>query len=128
MRKTNNGYLNNVPTTTKGLINPCDARFYYARDEHGHPRITVCLGKDKTGGVARGISICSEGDTVDKREGRKLAYIRMNQAKTSGTTTGPIGDRPSVTAFNLGNPDINFKSEAHAEVNAFEQDLLKTLD
>lgn len=126
-----NGYLESIPTTAKGLINPSDAKFYYSRDEYGHPRITVCLGRDdRTGKVARGISICSKNDTVDKSKGRKLAYVRMNQAKASGTTTGLItcDDLSAVTTFQSENPDINFKSEAHAEVNAFEQDLLKTLD
>ncbi len=126
----NNGYLESIPTTKKGLINPSDARFYYVRDEQGNPRITVCLGKDRTGKIARGISICSEKDTVDKCKGRKLAYIRMNQARTSGKTTGSIAcsDRSSVADFMDANPDIDYKSEAEVEVSAFETSLLKSLD
>ncbi len=126
----NNGYLESIPTTKKGLINPSDARFYYIRDEEGHPRTTVCLGKDKTGKISRGISICSDNDTVNKPKGRKLAYIRMNQARTSGETTGFIAssDRSSVADFMDDNPSIDFKSEAHIDASEYELSLLKSLD
>ncbi len=129
-RVRNNGYLESIPTTGKGLINPSDARFYYIRDEHGHPRTTVCLGKDRTGKISRGVSICSGNDTVNKPKGRKLAYIRMNQARTSGKTTGIISssDRSSVADFMDENPSIDFKSEAHIEASDFELSLLESLD
>jgi hypothetical protein len=77
----NKGYLGNIPTTKRGLINPSDARFYYLKDENSHhPRVTICLGNDN-GKPVRGIAICSLDDKLDKNEGRKLAYIRMKNAK-----------------------------------------------
>lgn len=131
MRKVrNNGYLESIPTTKRGLINPIDARFYYIRDGEGHPRTTVCLGKDRTGKISRGISICSDNDTVNKPKGRKLAYIRMNQARTSGETTGIIAssDRSSVANFMDDNPSIDFKSEADILASCFELSILESLD
>lgn len=130
MKKGNNGYLENIPKTSKGLINPNDARFYYVRDEQGHPRTTVCLGKTKNGEIVRGIAICSKNDVVDKRKGRNLSYIRMNQARYSGKTTGLITciDRSSVVYFVDENPDIDFKSECSVKASKFEEDLIKTLD
>lgn len=129
-RVRNNGYLESIPTTKRGLINPSDARFYYIRDMLGHPRTTVCLGKDRTGKISRGISICSESDTVNKPKGRKLAYIRMNQARTSGDSTGIItsSDRSSVADFMDDNPNLDFKSEADIKATCFELSILESLD
>ncbi len=130
MRKGNNGYLENIPKTSKGLINPSDARFYYVRDEHGHPRTTVCLGKTKNGEIVRGVAICSENDVVDKQKGRQLSYIRMNQAKKTSQNKEPISalGRSSVSDFVDNEPNINFKSEGAVKASPFEEDLLKNLD
>ncbi len=125
------GYLENIPVTVKGLINPKDARFYYVKNAKGHPSVTVCLGKnDGTGAIARGVAICSGSDTVDKHKGRKLAYCRMIKAKKSCCTDEPIlcSGRTSVAELLDNEPAIDYKSEANIDASDFEKGLLATLD
>jgi len=56
-------------------------RFYHYRDEHNHPRITVCILYDLKEKIAcRGISICSFVDPTDKENGRDRAEDRAIEA------------------------------------------------
>ncbi len=142
----NNGYLQDIPVTAKGLINPKDARFYYIKSEDGHPRTTVCLGIAADGSTARGVAICSYSDTVDKLKGRQLAYIRMRtaldkwckvkaKAKKENTDVARYNAgliactfRESVADLYASEADIDFKSEAPVQASKFEKGLLATLD
>lgn len=52
-------------------------RFYHYRDEHNHPRITVCVLYDLKERIAcRGISLCSFIDPTNKENGRDRAEDR----------------------------------------------------
>ena len=56
-------------------------RFYHYRDEHNHPRITVCVLYDlKEKIVCRGISMCSFVDPTNKENGRDRAEDRAIEA------------------------------------------------
>lgn len=57
--------------------------FYYVRSKKNNaPVVTVCLLNDGPN-VARGISVCSLKDVVNKKEGRKIALA--NARKAMGT-------------------------------------------
>lgn len=56
-------------------------RFYHYRDEHNHPRITVCVLYDLKERIAcRGISMCSFVDPTNKENGRDRAEDRAIEA------------------------------------------------
>lgn len=56
-------------------------RFYHYRDEHNHPRITVCVLYDLKEKIAcRGISMCSFVDPTNKENGRDRAEDRAIEA------------------------------------------------
>lgn len=130
MKQKTQGYLQNLPVTSKGLINPTNARFYYVRDENGHPRTTVCLGKSKTGAIVRGVSVCSQRDIVSKDTGRKLAYIRMTQASENQKTSQPLSnsEQESVAQLMDTKQYIDYKSEYDVKTTSYENNLLKSLD
>ncbi len=50
--------------------------YYHLRDHLKRPIITVCLLKDASGLVHRGVSICSSKDIPKKVVGRGIAYGR----------------------------------------------------
>lgn len=62
-----------ITMKTKGM-------FYYVRSKKGNaPVITVCLLNDGPN-VARGLSVCSLKDVVNKKEGRKIALANARKA------------------------------------------------
>ena len=54
-------------------------QFYYLRDEHNRPIVTVCLMYIE-GYVSRGIALCSPKDNPCKKIGRGIAYNRASKA------------------------------------------------
>lgn len=61
------------------------------------PRVTVCLVRDDDVRIHRGISICSDNDPFDYKEGRrwakKYAHRAMNSGKLSGKIESPLALR-----------------------------------
>ena len=76
-------------------------KFYYLRDCHGHPRTTVCLLVSPDGVISRGLSLCSYGDFVRKKEGRNKARGRAVQAIVKNESSKPVNlSIDSVTILN----------------------------
>lgn len=66
-------------------------RFYHYRDEHNHPRITVCVLYDLKEKIAcRGISLCSFLDPTNKENGRDRAEDRVIEAYITMDNSEPI--------------------------------------
>jgi len=58
-----------------------DEYFYYIRDHHNRPMITICLIRDENDRYARGIAICSLQETgPNKKIGRMYARGRAIRA------------------------------------------------
>ena len=53
--------------------------YYYERDEHGHPRKTVCIMRDGKM-FAIGKSYCCRKDQISKKKGRMIAKGRAKVA------------------------------------------------
>ena len=88
-------------------------KFYYLKDSRGYPRTTVCLLVSPDGIISRGVSLCSYGDSVRKKEGRNKARGRAVQALTRNESTKPIVDSVdameilSDVAASSGVPDLH---------------------
>jgi len=54
--------------------------YYYGRDQHRRPLVTVCILEDANNNVGRGIAICSPADNPSKSAGRTLARDRAEKA------------------------------------------------
>lgn len=101
-------------------------KYYYLRDENGHPRVTVCLLKASIGGMFhRGLALCSYSEKViDKKLGRKLAYKRAVKAMMSKRNQLPIKSPNGIGI--VGDFFIyDFKSQYNVELTEFEQKLTK---
>jgi hypothetical protein len=57
-----------------------DERYYYYRDEHGRPVVTLARIKLASGAVAYGWAICSQNDNPCKRVGKNIALSRAEAA------------------------------------------------
>lgn len=55
-----------------------EEKYYYIRDRHNKPVITVCLLK-KDGFTSRGVSVCSPDDNPSKKIGREIALSRAKK-------------------------------------------------
>jgi len=110
-------------------------KFYYLRDCHGHPRTTVCLLVSPDGVISRGLSLCSYGDFVRKKEGRNKARGRAVQAIVKNESSKPVSlSIDSVTILNetasLHNiPDLldcfHYLSEIAPNLLDFELEILE---
>ena len=73
--------------------------FYYLRDHHNAPRVTVCLMKDDHGIVCRGVAICSldakaTNISRSRRANENIYTLNDAEFKAFGTTVPqPIQDR-----------------------------------
>lgn len=67
-------------------------KFYYLKDDRGNPRTTVCLLVSPDGTIARGVSLCSYGDFIRKKEGRNKARGRAIQALLKKENSKPVSD------------------------------------
>jgi len=54
--------------------------FYYLRDRHGLPRITVCLAENQDGIFSRGMALCSLIDSPNKKIGNLISSGRARKA------------------------------------------------
>ena len=120
--------------------------FYYFRDSNNQPVITVCLIKDKSGDIARGIAICSKKDNFRKKDdavllnkryrlvtgGRTIAYQRAIEALKSKKTTLPIKSERAMDIVMNSNYDLCnnrhtlslYKSVYNPTLTAFENKLI----
>lgn len=57
-----------------------DKLFYYIRDPHNRPVVSVCLIDDGEGAVARGVALCSDMDQPCRKTGRGIAAQRAQAA------------------------------------------------
>lgn len=110
-------------------------KFYYLKDENGHPRVTVCIIETKTGVVSRGVSLCSYLDLIRKAEGRNKARGRAVQALHNNTNNISI-DRSVDSHYILcvvsdiaKDPEIlekfNYLSEINPSLTNLEQRILE---
>jgi hypothetical protein len=75
--------------------------YYYLRDDHGHPRVTVCLAKMAEGFWTRGISICSYSEKViSKKDGRERAFDRAMSAGIRGISDLEINREEAYDVLN----------------------------
>jgi hypothetical protein len=114
-------------TTSKGIINPEGTRFYYLRNKVGHPYATVCLKANAEGVYARGIAICSANDSINRAEGRKLAYARVIIAMELKESSRPIlkSDSATIAEF-LEDTDFSCKAEYNATLCEREESLFNS--
>jgi len=65
--------------------------FYYLRDVHGLPRVTICLAHFPEEDVTcRGVSICSMSENPVKREGNRLSAERAIIAYRAKRNLKPV--------------------------------------
>ena len=114
-----------LETTSKGIINPPDVRFYYLRDADNHPYVTVCVGTDTSGIISRGVAICSRNDAINRGEGRKRSYARMQIAQEQGSASRPIAHTENSTVASVMDAHgFDFKAEYDATPTEYERKLL----
>lgn len=82
-------------------INIKKISYYYLRDWKNFPVVTICLGIDDDGNVAKGMSITSVEDTPNKKIGRDIAKKRMFHAMFSKENSEPIGSDKAYTALEI---------------------------
>lgn len=79
---------NDVKRKEQGIVKEY---YYYMRDGHGHPRITVCLIRDDMNRYHRGIALCSfDEKQIDKKAGKRRAKARAMTALHTRQTSMPI--------------------------------------
>ncbi len=89
--------------------------YYYLRDKLNRPLVTVCLG---VWGPhhARGISVCSNSDIPNKKEGRNYARGYMLKALGSRTNGEYVTEErclevlESVTSLHAGFQNVDLQS------------------
>lgn len=69
-------------------VDPKNVKYYYIRDFHNNPLITVCIIKGEDGTFSRGISFCSLLDNPCKKTGRSKAYRQALKAFFSRQSVG----------------------------------------
>ena len=99
-------------------------RFYYYRDENRHPRVTVCLGEDEEGNIARGISICSLQDNPCKVIGRELAIRQMLRAFKKKESSNEIKSNNAFEVLTKTNAAFLFKSAYNPALIDYEQRII----
>ena len=110
--------------------------FYYFRDGESKPMVTVCIIED-LGVIARGISICSTGDNVVKKDyktedgelvvgGRTIAIARALEALTTKLDSMPILKQEVHEVLDECGFDLetNCKSEINPVLSDFELSLV----
>ena len=55
-------------------------KYYYVRDSHNRPMVTICIAEFANGKYARGVSCCGHKDRPHKAQGRIIATGRLNHA------------------------------------------------
>jgi len=96
-------------------------KFYYLRDFHRRPVVTVCI-MTKDGNAAMGVAVCSPNDNPRKTTGKAIAEGRAKKALANRRDCDPI---VRDNAWNiLTNTDgfwntrwkFNYKSQYHPVV------------
>ena len=98
-------------------------RFYHYRDEHKHPRITVCILLDKMGVYSRGISICSFLDQPVKSDGRDRAEDRAIIALKTHNNSGSIS---RIEAEDVASMIPNFLEEMDQIKKIYSREIFKS--
>lgn len=104
--------------------------FYYLRDPHRRPVVTICLIEDGEGVVARGVAICSELDQPCRKTGRGIASQRALAAITDYRDRLAIATpRAKGILKECAAPRAVFKSKSFVAdkpqlLSAFERKLL----
>ena len=122
----------------KQLCEPASYGFYYIKDkveketDTPHPRITVCIGKNKEGIICKGIAICSLRDNPEKQVGRTLALNNVRRAFKKYVSTKPILRDEAFDAVKktqLGLKNIIYKSQYNLKMpaNKIEKKLFEVL-
>lgn len=103
--------------------------YYYLRDFNNVPVVTVCVVR-KGNEYARGVSICSSYDQVNKNVGRRISRDRALFAIHNRATDDNIINRSeAVDVLNDINYDtlyINYKFEYNPQLSYFEMKLFWT--
>lgn len=100
-------------------------RWYFYRDNENAPRITVYLIKDlESGNVARGVSICSSRDIINKKEGRRIAKNRALKALYTKSDSMPIYTHLLYTVDTEAIDFLFNKSTYNPTLTEFENKLL----
>lgn len=76
--------------------------FYYLRDEHGLPRVTICLTHFlEEDVICRGLAICSILDNPTKKLGNMISAGRALKAYRLRQNCRPVGKENSKAHFNV---------------------------
>lgn len=84
------------------------------------PKSTVTLLQDAQGNFARGVSMCSDLDIFNKKQGRAMAYNRALAGLKAQKSIGPI-NRTDVYV----EEGMDYKIEYQPTLTQFEKGLLK---
>lgn len=104
---------------------------YYVRTPKNVPVATIAIGKRKgTGKVCRGISICSEHDNFNRRDGYNRAVARMIHAALNRCDSDPIHDETSrkkmrKNANRLSLESVNRFLNSVKKYFNFQEDIFK---
>lgn len=109
------------------------AAYYYIFDGDKNARVTVCLliGQ-RSGGIevaARGVSICSIKDQIDKKQGRRIALSRACFALTFSKKCHGQLNRYRLSKKGLGIVELpfQFKAMQYPVLNIHEQSMLEKI-
>jgi len=106
-------------------MNMLKQKHYYYRDNDNRPFITVYLVKDlESGEVARGVSICSNKDNINKKIGVKIAKGRALKALFEKKSSMPILTHLIYFANDDNTYDLLWKSSYTPTLTEFENKLL----
>ena len=97
--------------------------YYYYRDASNVPKVTICLIKEEEE-VARGVSVCSEQDIVEKKQGRKQARgeaLKALGTKKSGSKV--LRDRAIEMLKSVG-LDLEYRSVYMPDLTDYERQLV----
>jgi len=107
-----------------------DEMYYYQRDYNNHPRLAICVIRDSANRYHRGVAICSNEDTPNKKVGRKLALSRALSAMLSKDSGEPIlpGNRvefyPIIAAWVDDVWVVRYKSAYNVKLTSYESKSL----
>lgn len=97
--------------------------YYYGRDHEKKPRVTIVL-IEKDGNMARGISIGSYKDVLDKKEGRRIARNRALKAVGTQRASEPVLQDHVRRILGIVNLPFYYKSNWMPALTSFEHKIL----
>ena len=105
-------------------------RYYYLRDEHSRPLVTVCLMKIGEE-IARGISLCSLLDFPNKKKGRIKAHGMAMSAMMRKENKYEIvrcDAEDVLSEVDEGGELGSFKATYNPDLTLFEKEIVASMN